>query len=66
MASGWTLWVWLDCIGVVSRCCCIRRYIDILTITITFLYSTSICSFSTFPTPLLSAFHFYLLFWALN
>ena len=32
MASGWNLWVWLECIGVVSGCCCkavhvyIRRY----------------------------------------
>ena len=22
MASGWNLWVWLQCIGVVSGCCC--------------------------------------------
>ena len=22
MASGWNLWVWLECIGVVSECCC--------------------------------------------
>ena len=22
MASGWNLWVWLECIGVVSGCCC--------------------------------------------
>ena len=22
MASGWNLWVWLPCIGVVSGCCC--------------------------------------------
>ena len=21
MASGWNLWVWLECIGVVSECC---------------------------------------------
>ena len=21
MASGWKLWVWLECIGVVSGCC---------------------------------------------
>ena len=21
MASGWTVWVWLQCIGVVSGCC---------------------------------------------
>ena len=34
MASGWNLWVWLQCIGVVSGCF-VRRYIDILTIIIT-------------------------------
>ena len=45
MASGWNLWVWLECIGVVSGWCCIRRYIDILIIIITFPYSTCICSF---------------------
>ena len=22
VASGWNLWVWLQCIGVVSGCCC--------------------------------------------
>ena len=22
MASGWNLWVWLECMGVVSGCCC--------------------------------------------
>ena len=21
MDSGWNLWVWLECIGVVSECC---------------------------------------------
>ena len=21
VASGWNLWVWLQCIGVASRCC---------------------------------------------
>ena len=31
MASGWNLWVWLPCIGVVSGVV-VRRYIDILTI----------------------------------
>ena len=25
MASGWNLWVWLPCIGVVSGCCCIKE-----------------------------------------
>ena len=37
--SGWNLWVWLPCIGVVSGCCCKDVYIDILTIIITFPYS---------------------------
>ena len=28
MASGWNLWAWLQCIGVVSGCCnVVRRYI---------------------------------------
>ena len=22
VASGWNLWVWLECLGVVSGCCC--------------------------------------------
>ena len=22
VASGWNLWVWLPCIGVVTGCCC--------------------------------------------
>ena len=26
MASGWNLWVWLQCIGVVSGCCCKELY----------------------------------------
>ena len=26
MASGWNLWVWLQCIGVVSGCCCKEIY----------------------------------------
>ena len=48
MASGWNLWVWLQCIGVASRCCykeVYRRYIDILIIIINFPYSTCIRSF---------------------
>ena len=41
MASGWNLWVWLQCIGVVSGCCCKEVYIiiDILTIITNFPYS---------------------------
>ena len=38
---GWNLWVWLQCIGVASRCCCKEvQYIDILIIIINFPYST--------------------------
>ena len=45
MASGWNLWVCLQCIGVVSGCSCKEVYsiIDILIIII------------TFPTPLVLA-----------
>ena len=45
MASGWNLWVWLECIGVASGYCCkevhvhVYTYVDILII-ITFPYST--------------------------
>ena len=46
MASGWNLWVWLQCIGVASGCCCKEVYIvDILTIIINFPYFTCISSF---------------------
>ena len=46
MASEWNLWVWLECIGVVSGCCYKEvLYIDILIIIITFPYSTCISSF---------------------
>ena len=41
MASGWNLWIWLPCIGVVSGCCCKEVYrLDILTIISNFSYST--------------------------
>ena len=29
VASGWNQWVWLECIGVVSGCCCKEVYIQI-------------------------------------
>ena len=45
MASGWNLWVRLQCIGVASRCCYKEVYIDILIIIINFPYSTCIRSF---------------------
>ena len=55
MASGWNLWVWLPCIGVVSGCCCKEVYIilDILTIIINFPYSTCISSFFASSIPIL-------------
>ena len=44
MASGCNLWVWLQCIGVASRCCYkeVYRY---LIIIINFAYSTCIRPF---------------------
>ena len=33
MASGWNVWVWLECIGVASRWCC-KGHIDILIVLI--------------------------------
>ena len=53
MTSGWNLWVWLECIGVVVDVV-VRRYIDFLLIIITFPYSTCISSFfgSSIPTSL--------------
>ena len=40
MAIGWNLWVWLECIGMVSGCICMEVYIyiNILIIIITFPY----------------------------
>ena len=53
MASGWTLWVWLPCIGVVSGCCCkeVYRYPHN---NMNFPYSTCISSFfgNSIPTSL--------------
>ena len=44
MASGWNQWVWLQCIGVASRCCYkeVYRYPIII---INLPYSTCIRSF---------------------
>ena len=56
IANGWNLWVWLECRGVVSGCCCIRRYIDILIIIITFPYCT--CIWSYFFVHVLNVFSF--------
>ena len=56
MASGWNLWVWLECIvwlvGVV-----VRRYIDILIILLHCIpYSTCICSFFAATSVLLCSY----------
>ena len=61
MASGWNLWVWLECISVVSGWCCkeVRTYmyiIDILIIIITFPYSSCISSFLAAASLLLCSF----------
>ena len=49
MASGWNLWVWLPCIGVVSGCCCneVYRYFPTPLVLALFLAAASLllCSF---------------------
>ena len=46
MASGWNLWIWLPCIGVVSGCCKkVYRYPHNIKLLI-------------FPTPLVLALFF--------
>ena len=42
MASGWILWVRLECIGVASRCCCKEVYRFPHNITYPYLL---LCSF---------------------
>ena len=56
MASGWNLWLWLECIGVVSGCCCNEGIMDILIIIITFPYSTCFSSFLAAASLLLCSF----------
>ena len=54
MTSGWNLWVWLQCIGVASGCCCkeVYRYPH----NITYPYSTCISSFFAAASLLLCLF----------
>ena len=59
MASGWNLWVWLECIGVVSGCCCKEVY---RFPHVTFPYSTCISSFFAAASLLLCSFFKYFLF----
>ena len=50
--------MWLECIGVVSGCCCkeVDNIINILIIIIAFSYSTCISSFFTAASLLLCSF----------
>ena len=61
MASGWNLWVWFECIGVVSGCIYIvlRRYIDILKIIITFPTPLVLAVFLAAASLLLCSFNFF-------
>ena len=54
VASGWNLWVWLECIGVVSGWCCkeVYRY----PYNNYFPYSTCISSFFGRASLLLCSF----------
>ena len=49
MTSGWNLWMWLECIGVVSGWCCKEVYALILLIPILAFFlqqhSLLLCSF---------------------
>ena len=54
MASGWNLWVWLQCIGVVSGCC--YKEIYRFPHNITYPYSTCISSFFAASSLLLCSF----------
>ena len=55
VASGWNLWVWLQCIGVASRCCCKEVYTYPHN-NYNFPYSTCIRSFFGAASFLLCSF----------
>ena len=40
VANEWNLWVWLECIGVVSGCCCMQVYRYPHNIIITYISYT--------------------------
>ena len=64
MASGWNLWVWLECIGVVSGCCCKEVYRYPHNNYYFSLLSTCLLFFgSSIPVFLV---HFYMFFRSLN
>ena len=51
VASGWNLWVWLHCIGVVIGCCCKEVYVSSY-----YLSFTCISSFFAAASLLLCSF----------
>ena len=55
MANGWNLWVQLECIGVVSGCCCKEVYRYSRNISI---YSNCISSFAAASLHISSFFIF--------
>ena len=60
MASEWNLWVWLECIGVVSGCC---KEAYRFPHNITYPYSTCISSFFAAASLLLGSFLNVFSFW---
>ena len=58
MASGWNLWVWLECIHVVSGCCCkeVHRFPHNSYYLSLVGYSTCISSFFAAESLLLCSF----------
>ena len=60
MASGWNLWVWLQCIGVAVGVV-VRRYIDILIIII-INFPSSTCIRSFFGSSILTSLFIFKMF----
>ena len=58
MASGWNLWVWLECIGVASGCCCkeIYRFIHNIIYPYSSCTSSFFCSYITISLFILKMF----------
>ena len=53
MASGWNIWMWLECKGVISEWCCKEVYRFLHN---TYFYSTCIRSFLAAASLLLCSF----------
>ena len=56
MASGWNLWVWLECLGVVSGCFCKEVYRYPHNVTYPDPYSICVNSFFAAVSLLLCSF----------